>query len=554
MAAVVYSLVMNIFSLKAEPARLLNIVTRAMLVLGVSACAIASFSCGSSPTGLRSMAPRNTLIYFETPDLGALLTRLADSPSIIGGRRRFDPSAVDGMEVAIAVSGFEASESPVTDREAVLNFRPEFTLIAETHAWSWQMDGIVRATLGAFVDAQYGAGTRLTTEDRGGDQWYVWTGEDGRKAFAAVSGSKIFFANNERGIRDCLDAKDGRVDSLMKNARLSRQYESAGAKLVFGYVSKAGVDKLSEFAGVSVAMDRSGGAGAQTVISSVFPQLIRNSVREIVWTARPESLGIEDAIDIRLEPKAAEAFENSMRPFPSADPQMLDLVPANAYSVTRYNLRDPRVAFRSLLLVSASRVDADAAKFIPLLGNSLLEPYGVADPEAFLSVCSPFILTMQFDEAGDETAAVVRTENFEALRKSLLSGFRPRGEPSANELEDPESGLLVVRSGKYVVLGEPESVAKVLATGGKSASGGGDIRASDGFDLARRPEHTVVTISRDRSSAEEVASVFVSGTAKVKVDNYSVTITDLKRSGAERTYRSAFGFPGRVVSLFAGSE
>ncbi|REJ77717.1 MAG: hypothetical protein DWQ47_15220 [Acidobacteria bacterium] len=522
---------------------------------GFAAVAILSYfliSCSSTPTGLRSLAPANTAIYLETPDLGVLLGRLADNPSITGGEPAFDPSLLEGVEAAVAVSGFEATESPVTDSEAVLNFKPDFVLIADTKAWSWQMESLVEATLGRFVNGHYGVGTRAEKIIRDGNRWYVWTSPDGRKAYAAISGSTVFFGNREESVLECLSVKEGKIDSLLSNDRLSRQYESAKGKLAFGYVSEDGIAQLSDFAGVSMAIDQSEEAGAQTVISSVFPQLIRNSIREIVWTATAHEDGIEDVIDLRLESDVSEAFVASMSPSAAADNEITKFIPAEAYSATRYNLRNPRVAFRSLILASALKVDQAATRFIPALGASLLQPYGVEDPEAFLSYCDPFLLTIQFDEAGDSAAAVVKTDNFEEIREHLIEGFAPVESEEKETLEDPRTGLRAAREGSYLVLGDPVSVAKTLrAFAGRSeAAKGNDITRTQAFAFLGRPEHTSVTVSRDGSTAADLAKVFVDGPANVRTETFDLTLTDFEQFGIRRTYRSEFGFPGYLIGMF----
>ena len=49
------------------------------------------------------------------------------------------------------MTGFSSSELQVTDAESVLNFKPQFTLIADTHAWSWQVKPIVEGSIGLVV-------------------------------------------------------------------------------------------------------------------------------------------------------------------------------------------------------------------------------------------------------------------------------------------------------------------------------------------------------------------------------------------------------------------
>ncbi len=516
-------------------------------------------SCGGGKSDLRSLAPKGTILYLESPDLGRLLrTMTANETFRAASSSAVDLSAVDGIEIAVAVTGFEASESKVTDEEAVLNFKPTFILLAETHAWSWQVDRLVTEVLGRFVRSSYGEQAKLEKKVREGLDWYVWASADGRMAFAAVSGSRVFFGNDEEAVLKCISVQAGKEPSLMEDPRVSRQYENAAGKLAFGYVSEEGVKQLSNFAGISVALERSDEAGAQSVISSIFPQMIDNSVSEVVWTAKESGRGIEDNLDIRLDPKLAEAFSEALKPANAEEKEMFELVPANAYSVTRYNMKTPRIAFRSLVIGAAGKVSPDAARYVPALGAALLEPYGVADPEAFLGAADPYILTVRLDADGDEGIAIVSTNDYSAMERSfpdeLIDGSR--SSVGGAELRTSEDGSFAVgRKGDLVVLGDKESVEKCLLAAEKqvAAPAAGDIRYSGFFADIRRPEHTVITVSRDRETASKLASLF-GGDSRIRVTESMYAVrTDFDRQGIRRTYFSPFGIAGSIIIQFSDS-
>lgn len=519
-------------------------------------------ACGNDERRLRSIAPADSVIYIESPNLGALLRTLSDSPAFRStGAEAMDVSALDGVEVAVAVSGFRASENSVTDDEAVLSFQPQFTLIGETHGWSWQVERLVDETLGDFVKGAYGKDARTERITRDGVDWREWTASDGRKAFAAISGSLVFFSNNEEGIRRTLEVLAGKRESLLSNESLSRRYEASGEKLAFGFVTEEGVRQLSAFAGISMAIDRADEADVQSVISSVLPQLIGNSVTEIVWTARSSDNGILDEIGIGIKQDIGKVFSETMAPAKAADDAIFGLVPGNAYSVTRYNLKNPRVAFRSLILSSSTKVDPALARFVPFLGASLLEPYGVSDPEGFLSSCEPIFLTLRFDEEGDESAAVLRIRE-----KGLLPGFLSEELRSGGrevradgiELIVSEAGDLAYASaGDYVILGSPRGVSDCLNAYSRISEqedSAFDIRQLEDFSRLRNPEHTAVTISRDRSSPAAVAAILGSDGRIRRVESHYLVSTDFDGQGLQRTYLSPFGFAGSILEQLGSSR
>src|SRR5882757_7244485 len=75
-----------------------------------------NLSCGSKPTDMRSLAPAETLVYLETNDLAAALQPIVDSkPFNEVAKSKPDFSALKGVQLAVAVTGFETSEEKLTD-------------------------------------------------------------------------------------------------------------------------------------------------------------------------------------------------------------------------------------------------------------------------------------------------------------------------------------------------------------------------------------------------------------------------------------------------------
>src|SRR6059058_6698472 len=73
-------------------------------------------SCSSKPTDLRSLAPADALVYLETNDLGAALQPIVDSKGFgDAAKSKPDLSALKGVQLAIAVTGFETSEEQVNE-------------------------------------------------------------------------------------------------------------------------------------------------------------------------------------------------------------------------------------------------------------------------------------------------------------------------------------------------------------------------------------------------------------------------------------------------------
>ena len=100
-----------------------------ILFLSVSICVylwlILLSSCASKPTDMRSLVPAETLVYLETNDLAAALQPIVDSkPFNEVAKSKPDFSALKGVQLVVAVTGFETSEEKLTDEHSVGRVQP----------------------------------------------------------------------------------------------------------------------------------------------------------------------------------------------------------------------------------------------------------------------------------------------------------------------------------------------------------------------------------------------------------------------------------------------
>src|SRR5258706_4185481 len=151
-------------------------------------------SCTSKSTDMRSLVPAETLVYLETNDLAAALQPIVDSkPFNEVAKSKPDFSALKGVQIAVAVTGFETSEEKLTDENSIGRVKPHFVAVADTHAWNYQAVGFAEKKLGAFVEKIYDSEPTLEKTDKNGGKYFTWTAKDGRKAYALVIDSLIYF-------------------------------------------------------------------------------------------------------------------------------------------------------------------------------------------------------------------------------------------------------------------------------------------------------------------------------------------------------------------------
>ena len=131
--------------------------------------------------------PAETLVYLETRNLGKTLASLTDGKAFQElAKSKPDFSALENSQIAVAVTSFETSEKQITNEQSILNFKPHFVAVADTHTWEWQTRSFVEEKLGAFVKENYGETIDVQISDKNGGKFYTWTAADKRQMFAFV--------------------------------------------------------------------------------------------------------------------------------------------------------------------------------------------------------------------------------------------------------------------------------------------------------------------------------------------------------------------------------
>jgi len=517
-------------------------------------------SCGSEAVDLRSLAPKDAIIYLETNDLGKTLQALTESEAFKqNSESALDFSAVEGFQIAIAVTGFETSEKQVTQQQSVLNFKPKFVAIAETNAWSWQIDALVNGVLNNFFRKIYGEDVRMDVETKNELDWFSWSSTDGRKTFAVVSGSQIFLGNDEESIKKCLSAKRGESESLLENETLSLAYQNKRGDLAFGFIGNEGVKQIADLAGVLVAVRQTEDENVRGFISRILPQMLKNTTKEITWTANKIEKGIEDTLFIRTEKKVSDVFSETIVTADKDASKLYERLPLETVSLTRYNLKNPQIAYRSFLLLSEKSTDPLSGKLIAAFSNSLLEPYGVSDAETFLSAVDSNIISAQIDSEGEKSIVLAKITNEDELKKSITKGIDFAAKPlerGGGKIWTSKAGdLALAIFGDLIVMGDSEGVTKSMESytmrNISPLDGSRDLTKSPPFNSIRISKTVSSTLYKDFGRVEKMVKVLGKSKGdRVKETSRVVIKTRFDKSGIERNYVSDFGFIGTLIEQF----
>ncbi len=343
-------------------------------------------------TEMRRLLPNNAIVYLETNDLAKTLEAMSESSAFQQlAAEKPDFSALENIQIAAAITSFETSEE-----NSALNFKPKFVAIAETHAWSWQTVSFADDQLDNFVRKNYGADAKLEKSEKNGGKFYIWKAADNRQVFAFVTGSLIYFGTDAAAIETSSAVKSGNAESLLKNENLSRVYSKE--KLVFGYVSPDGIAQIANLAGVSAAVKTTEEEGGRAFIARVFCRRFYK-IRQKKLFGRRSKPNAESKINLqcRADIRIRREFKACIGCFHSNVKHSAEFLPMDFYSATRYNLNDPLVAWRGLLLFTAKNTDALSGKFLIEFSDRLLEPYAISNAEKFLGAIDSEIITAQFD-------------------------------------------------------------------------------------------------------------------------------------------------------------
>ncbi len=468
-----------------------------------------TLSCKNESPNLRSLAPQETLIYLETNDLGEIFSAFKSSQSweTFAQEKPIIP-ALSGIQAAVAITGFETSESDVS-----LNVKPKFVVILDTNSYETTTISVIENQISKFL-----VNAKLKKTKKNNVTFLTWTTVDNRKIIAAIIGNLAFIGNDESSINDFLAVKNGEKPSLLTNETLIEL--ASQKKLAFGFVSKKGVNEIANFLSIRVAIQTSEQDIVRSLIAKILPNVVDKSIEEITWTANKSVSQIEDKFLIKLKPEVAKNLADSMETSKVNLSNTFQAMPINPFSTTIYNFKSNDLAFQGLIRTLGSQTDQISGKLIENFSQTMLQSYGISDNKKFFEAIEGNILTAQLDSEGEESFVVVNVKDVNKLKSAVI--------------KDKEFGLKIIKN--VAILGDAETVSKV--------------ELGENIDNIKKITYAVTTITDETEFAKSVIRDFAEiDPAQIGSKVFATTNSNVNTSGIERFRQSEYGLFGDFLKL-----
>jgi hypothetical protein len=517
----------------------------------------------NDPIGVANLITGTEAWRVLAPPLGAPSELIPYSWSIKLARWTGIGSA-EAVLLARSQFGLFFTQAQATESANTLTIKPLAALVIETHTSAGRMKAVVEKHVGQFAQRSFGEAS-IARKQIDGVEIVQWKSPDNtRQLILAVVDTVAIVGNDESVVLRCIEIRRGRQPSLATNQQLQtmkQQLRGSQAQL-FGFVPKAGVKAAIQ----AWAFARAGNAADAAAIAPLISNAFGNLIDGFAWTSRLDQSGAEDQCRVALAQGVSQQLSDDLTPEPTGDRLDFSFVPAEAISVTSYQLRNPASFWRELNAVVSSRSDVLTAVASRPLLKALLEPYGITDPDNFFPAIGPRLQLVRLDNSAP-AVLIAQTFDKPALRKGAEQ--RLGRQPKSEKFDDTEilvgsDGWSFAFAGEYFVTGPADAVRRCLDTRARGQSittNGSFTRAHSTIDVSlpfvsltfNPGGPTAISFvelfsSQERSAFSTNAAVIQQGAASLP---HSASVTMIKEDSIEWSSRSSFGLLGSLFTAFA---
>ena len=450
-----------------------------------------------------------------------------------------------------------------------LEFKSHHALVVETHTSQARMKPIIERLLGDLGKRTYGQPSfELIHKDNA--QFLTWTSPDGdRKLVVSFEGSVAIIGNDEQSVSACLAAHRGQRPSLAQQRELeeTRVRMQASQALAFGYVPSAKASALFTQT-IPLLVGR-----LPEAIQRLLAAASSSVVGTVGWSAHPFAGGIEDRYSMSLKPAVVARLRSAFASSAQQRPPSWELLPADTYSVTDYNLNDPAGAWETLKTTLSTQVDFVTAVGLGSLEEKALEPYGIDEPDRFLRAIKADLLTARLDFFSERAVVVARIADHRTLKEFVARRLGPHATTEKLVKDDlivsADQQLSAAFADDYFLLGSPEDLRRCLTARARQAtfaSSPEELKRVSHFSgiAVKDAPAAVITYTPDVDRSRRFIGAILTlrgsgplpgasadGERAINALPNAETETRLVSEGFERRTRSPFGLFATLVSFLS---
>ena len=474
--------------------------------------------------------------------------------------------SVDALLAARSQVALVFAQPEASANEQTLIIKPHAALIIETHTSQRRMRSTIETHLQAFADRVYGQAV-LTRRQASDLELGDWSSSDGKRhIIAAFVDTTVIVGNDEATVLHCADVRRGRISSIADTPQLQQlRRQMNPTALVFGYVTNVGVQPLVQ----AWVLNRPGITSDQLTYAQLISKAFSNLIDGFGWTSNFDSLGAHDRCVVLLASGVGERLASTIGTTPISASKDLSFVPPDAFSVGTYQIKEPAAFWKELDTAVAAHSDVLGAVAAHQVLRAVLQPYGIADANAFFSAIGTRVQMIRLEK---DAPAVLLADTFDRAALRKLAEQRIGAAARVSQIDGAEvmissDGRWAAFLGDNFLVGPTEAVQRCLTTKTNSksiASVGAFRRANELVDLSTPA--LAINLSLDKSSAvsfvklfsRETSSAFLSNAAAIDQASsaipYSVSVTTVRGDLVEWDSRSAFGILGSLFTTFGGDS
>ncbi len=447
------------------------------------------------------------------------------------------------------------TELAATEEGDSLRVKSEGAVIIETHTWEGRIRTPVENAVKQLAEKTYGQPTlKRTTVD--GIEFVEWTAPSGdRRIVLGILGSLVIVGNTEHAVRTCLATARGLQPNLKDDPELARMRRqlAAGQSLAFGYAPPANTPKLLSF-GIPILLGRTpGNSDLQRLLTTGAAKVLGS----IGWSIHPFATGMEDRYLISVRPEVVDRLKPNFSST-HTDAGLQQLLPGDAYSLTRYKFKNPDAVWEGMKTAVASQVDTLSAVLFSTLMKSALLDYGIDQPEKFLALVKDDVVTVRLTADGEHTLLIARARDRDSMVDFLTTTMamvpeRPGQNVLGETLEDPKREIAAVLKGDFVLIGPSASIRQYqhsFKSGSENSTDERLRRITYFSPPSSSATITTYTDDSDRVRSFVSAAIAAKGGSPVSPDRvsqllstlpYAATETSLVDVGFQRITKSPLG-------------